>query len=286
MDRVVYLNGQLVAKSEAKISVFDHGLLYGDGVFEGIRIYEGRAFRLDKHIRRLYHSGQAIRLAIPLAPPEMSRAIAETMAANSDLRNGYIRVAVTRGEGDLGLNPFQCRQPQVIIIADTIALYPEENYEQGLHIITASVIRTPPNSLSPRIKSLNYLNNILAKIEGLDAGVPEAIMLNHQGLVAEATGDNVFIVRGGEVLTPPTADGILEGVTREEVLDICGAQGRPSHEVSITRYDLYTADECFLTGTAAEVVPVTQIDHRIIGDGVIGPVTREFLAEFRQRTKG
>ena len=286
MERVVYINGEMVPKEEARISVFDHGLLYGDGVFEGIRIYNRKAFRLQAHTRRLFESARAIRLEMPWSPDEVNKAINDTVAANSDLADGYIRVVVTRGIGALGINPLLCADPQLIIIVDTIMLYPEELCREGLTVVTSSVIRNHPNALSPRIKSLNYLNNILAKLEGLDLGVPETVMFNHQGFVAEASGDNIFIVRCGEVLTPPTSAGILEGVTRSEVMDICRCMGKTVKELNITRHGLYVADECFLTGTAAEVIPVVSIDNRTVGDGKPGPVTRDIVAEFRRRTKG
>ena len=286
MKRLVYVSGRLVPKEEACVSVYDHGLLYGDGVFEGIRVYGGQAFRLEKHVRRLFDSARSIRLAIPMTAAEMSQAITDTVAANSDLRDGYIRVLVTRGVGNLGLNPNHCGRPAVIIIVDTVALYPPELYEKGLAVITAATMRNHPNALSPRIKSMNYLNNILAKIEGLEAGVPEVVMLNHLGMVAECSGDNIFIVRDGQVRTPSLNAGALEGITREEVLDICRVQGRVALECDVTRHDLYIADECFLTGTAAEVIAVTHVDGRMVGDGAVGPVTKAIQAEFRRRTHG
>ena len=285
MERVIYISGKLVPARDARVSVFDHGFLYGDGIFEGIRIYGGQAFRLAKHTRRLYDSAAAIRLTIPLTPGQMDQAVLQTMAANADLQEGYIRLLVTRGVGSLGLNPLTCREPQVIIIVDTIALYPPEAYQQGLTVITGATIRNHPAAPSPRIKSMNYLNNIMAKIEGLDAGAAETIMLNHLGYVAEATGDNVFLVRNAEVFTPDLASGVLGGVTRDEVIDICRQQRRPLHETTLTRYDLYAADECFLTGTAAEVVPVARIDGRPVGSGTVGPVTAEIMAAFHQRIR-
>ncbi len=285
MDRVIYMSGKLVPAREARVSVFDHGFLYGDGVFEGIRIYGGKPFRLDKHTRRLYDSAAAIRLHIPLTPGELDQAVRQTLAANADLKEGYVRLLVTRGVGSLGLNPFTCQEPQVIIIADTIALYPPEAFQKGLDVITGATIRNHPAALSPRIKSMNYLNNILAKIEGLDAGAAETIMLNHLGFVAEATGDNVFLVRQGKVSTPDLASGGLGGITREEVIDICGELRRPVHETTLTRYDLYAADECFLTGTAAEVIPVARIDGRPVGSGAVGPVTTEIMAAFHKRIR-
>ncbi|NLX06752.1 MAG: branched-chain-amino-acid transaminase [Phycisphaerae bacterium] len=284
MGLQVYLDGRLVEKEDAKVSVFDHGLLYGDGVFEGIRSYNGKVFELEAHIRRLYDSAKGIRLTIPLAPPAMIEAIHATLKANN-LRDAYIRLVVTRGAGYLGLSPTKTSNPQVIIITDQIEMYPPEVYDRGLEIITCTTIRNHPNALSARIKSLNYLNNILAKIEAMDAGVLEAIMLNHEGFVAECTGDNVFIVRDGRLETPPTAAGILEGVTRAVVMELGRARGIEVIEKNLTRYDLYIADECFLTGTAAEVIPVTKIDGRTIGQGSAGPITRDLIAAFHDRTR-
>jgi len=284
MGPKVWLNGELVKREEAKISVFDHGLLYGDGVFEGIRSYNGRVFRLQEHIRRLFDSAKGIRLAIPLAADELAKAVADTLQANG-LKDAYIRVVVTRGTGTLGLDPNRCREPNVFIITDKIVLYPPELYENGLEIITAATMRNHPNAVNPRLKSLNYLNNILAKIEAIDAGTLEAVMLNHQGFVAECTGDNLFIVRDGVLFTPPIAAGILEGITRDEIIAIAAASGIKVREENLTRHDLYVADECFLTGTAAEVVPVVRIDKRTIGDGKPGPVTTRLLEEFHRRTR-
>jgi branched-chain amino acid aminotransferase len=277
----VYLAGRLVPRDEAKISVFDHGLLYGDGVFEGIRVYHRRVFLLREHIERLYHSARAIRLTIPLSPEEMTKAVHDTVAANGVV-DGYVRLVVTRGAGSLGLDIRKTSHPQVIIIADTITLYPEELYEQGLEIITAPTIRNHPAALSPRIKSLNYLNNILAKIEGTDAGCAEALMLNHKGEVAECTGDNVFIVAGGALKTPPADAGILEGITRNCVMRLAREAGLTVLEPPLTRYDLFTADECFLTGTAAEVIPVVKLDGRTIGDGKPGPITQQLRKRFQE----
>ncbi len=277
----IFINGDLVDKADARISVFDHGLLYGDGVFEGIRSYGGTVFRLKEHLKRLYDSAQAILLKIPIEPDEMAEAVERTLAANG-ITDGYIRLIVTRGAGTLGLDPNRCRDPQVIIIADKIALYPQEYYEKGLEIITVSVIRNHPAALSPRIKSLNYLNNILAKIEGLQAGCVEALMLNHKGEVAECTGDNVFAVRDGLVQTPPNDAGILEGITRDAVMELAEEAGLEVVERPLTKHDLYIADEVFLTGTAAEVVPVVKIDSRPIGDGLPGPITRDIMARFKE----
>ncbi|MCX5649112.1 MAG: branched-chain-amino-acid transaminase [Planctomycetota bacterium] len=284
MGQKVWLNGELVPRDEAKISVFDHGLLYGDGVFEGIRSYGGKVFRLKEHVRRLFDSAKGIRLAIPMTPEELAGAITETLEANG-LKDAYIRVVVTRGVGTLGLDPNRCQSPTVFIITDRIELYPPELYENGLEIITAATMRNHPNAVNPRLKSLNYLNNILAKIEAIDAGTLEAVMLNHQGFVAECTGDNLFIVRDGVLFTPPISAGILEGITRDEIIAIAEDFGIKVREENLTRHDLYVADECFLTGTAAEVVPVVRIDKRTIGDGHPGPVTKRLLEEFHRRTR-
>jgi branched-chain amino acid aminotransferase len=264
--------------------VYDHGLLYGDGVFEGIRVYSGKIFECDAHLRRLYDSAKAIRLTIPATPDELKRAMEETFKANG-FTDCYIRLVVTRGAGYLGLNPNKCAKPTIFIIADTIELYPREMYEKGMSVITASVIRNHPNAVSPRIKSLNYLNNILAKIEAEDAGVPEAIMLNHEGNVAECTADNIFIVRGGEVQTPGTADGILRGVTRDVIIRLCAKLNIPCVEKTLQRHDVYIADECFLTGSGAEVVPVTRIDGRPIGAGEVGPITRKLIDAFHRHIR-
>ena len=284
MGRKVWLNGRLVSRDEAKISVFDHAVLYGDGVFEGIRSYGGRIFRLEEHVRRLFDSANGIRLAIPLTPEEMGKAITETLEANG-LKDAYIRVVVTRGVGTLGLDPNRCKDPNVFIIVDKITLYPPELYENGLEVVTAATMRNHPNAVNPRIKSLNYLNNILAKIEAIDAGTLEAVMLNHQGFVAECTGDNVFIVRDGRLFTPPIAAGILKGITRDEIIAIAAELGIEVREENLTRYDLYVADECFLTGTAAEVVSVVRIDKRTIGSGKPGLVSRRLADEFHRRTR-
>lgn len=279
MSRIIFMNDRLVPEEQAVVSVFDHGLLYGDGVFEGLRSYSGKVFRIDAHLDRLYDSARAICLTIPLAKEAVAKAVNDTLAANG-LADGYVRLVVTRGAGSLGLDPNKTKHPQVIVIADTISLYPREFYEKGLRIVTAATQRTHSAALSPRIKSLNYLNNIMAKLEGLQAGCVEALMLNHQGEVAECTGDNVFIVRGGRVLTPPPDAGILEGITRNAVLDLARAAGIDCLEATLVRYDLYTADECFLTGTAAEVIPVVEIDGRRIGSGVPGPVTKRLTDDF------
>ncbi len=275
----VYIDGTLYDKEDAKISVYDHGLLYGDGVFEGIRSYGGKVFRLAAHLDRLWDSAKAIWLTIPITKAEMARAIEQTLAANG-IPDSYIRVVVTRGAGTLGLDPNRCSNPQVIVITDRISLYPEELYRSGLEIVTVSTVRNHPAALSPRVKSLNYLNNILAKIEGQQAGCVEALMLNHKGEVAECTGDNIFLVRAGRLLTPPTEAGILEGVTRDAVIELARGQGITVRETPLTKHDVYIADECFLTGTAAEVIPVVKVDSRTIGDGTPGPITRDLSERF------
>jgi branched-chain amino acid aminotransferase len=277
----IYINGTLHDKADAKISVYDHGLLYGDGVFEGIRVYSGKVFRLREHIDRLYESANHIWLEIPLSREQMSQAVVDTVKANNK-RDGYIRLIVTRGSGSLGLDPRKCSDPQVIIIVDDITLYPKEFYENGLDVVTASTIRNHSNAVNPRVKSLNYLNNILAKIEAVRAGCQEAIMLNAQGEVAECTGDNLFVVKAGVLRTPPIHAGILEGVTRDAVMELARAAGIEVQEASLTRHDVYAADECFLTGTAAEVIPVVKVDSRTVGNGKPGPVTRQLRERFQQ----
>jgi branched-chain amino acid aminotransferase len=279
MSLKVYIGGKLYDKADAKISVYDHGLLYGDGVFEGLRSYSGRVFRLEQHIDRLYDSARAIHLRIPMAPADMAQAVLDTLKVNN-LTDAYIRLVVTRGAGSLGLDPRKTTDPQVIIITDSISLYPEELYEHGLKIITAGTIRNHPQALNPRIKSLNYLNNILAKIEGTNAGCLEALMMNHQGQVAECTGDNIFVVHQGQICTPPIDAGILEGITRDAVIELARGAGIAVVERPMDRHDIYTADECFLTGTAAEVIPVVELDGRPIGDGKPGPVTRDLRQRF------
>jgi branched-chain amino acid aminotransferase len=284
MSLKVYINGKLFDKENATVSVYDHGLLYGDGVFEGIRSYGGKVFRLEEHVDRLWSSAKAIMLEIPISKQAMARAIEDTLAVN-EITDGYIRVVVTRGCGSLGLDPNRCSDAQVIIITDHIALYPEELYREGLEIVTVATMRNHPGAINPRIKSLNYLNNILAKIEGLKAGCIEALMLNHKGEVAECTGDNIFLVRDGKLLTPPNDAGILEGITRAAVIDLATEAGIDVREVSLTRYDVYIAQECFLTGTAAEVIPVVRVDSRPIGDGAPGPITRDLIARFKKLTR-
>jgi branched-chain amino acid aminotransferase len=280
MSLKVWIDGKLYDKADAKVSVYDHGLLYGDGVFEGIRVYNGRIFECAAHIDRLWFSARAIRLNIPISREQMCAAIEETVRANG-FKDCYVRAVVTRGPGDLGINPQKSPRPSVFIITDLISVYPKEMYEKGIPIICSSVIRNHPNALSARIKSLNYLNNILAKIEANDAGVSEAVMLNHEGYVSECTADNIFIVRGGEVQTPAVAEGILEGVTRAVMLKLCKRLNMPCVEKRLERHDLYIADECFLTGTGAEVIPVSKIDGREVGTGQPGPVTRRLIEAFR-----
>jgi branched-chain amino acid aminotransferase len=280
MGPKVYISGKLYDKADAKISVFDHGLLYGDGVFEGIRAYSGRVFRLKAHVDRLYESAQAIHLQIPMSREEMVNAIRETLALNK-LSDAYIRVVITRGAGSLGLDPRKTTDPQIIIITDHISLYPEELYEHGLKIITAATTRNHPNAVNPRIKSLNYLNNILGKIEATQAGCLEALMLNHKGEVAECTGDNIFVIHRGQIHTPSIDSGILEGITRAAVIELARAAGYPVIERTMDRLDVFKAEECFLTGTAAELIPVVECDGRVIGMGRPGPITRELRQRFQ-----
>jgi branched-chain amino acid aminotransferase len=281
MSPPIYINGKYFSKEDAKISVYDHGLLYGDGVFEGMRTYSNKVFRLGEHIDRLYESARAILLTIPMSKQEMIDAVKKTVEL-SGLSDSYIRLVVTRGSGSLGLDPNRTSDPQVIIIVDLIALYDRKYYDEGLKIITASTIRNHPAALSPRIKSLNYLNNIMAKLEGLQAGCMEAIMLNHKGEVAECTGDNIFIVKRGQLLTPSADSGILEGITRNAILELANTLKIPARETTLTRHDLLVADECFLTGSAAEVIPVVSIDSRPIGDGKVGPTTKQLMIEFKK----
>lgn len=279
----IWIDGQLVPQDEAKVSVMDHGLLYGDGCFEGIRIYNGRIFKLGSHLRRMWDSAEEIRLQSPYSMEEVERAIRETVSANQ-LTDGYIRLVFTRGVGTLGLHPFLCPVPTVFVIADTIKLYPQELYESGMQIIVAERRRVPRECLDPQIKSLNYLNNILAKIEAIDAGVLEALMLNMEGWVSECTGDNVFVVKDGAVFTPPPDAGILNGITRQFLIDDLGPSlGLPIQEKLFRLEEVYQADELFLTGTAAEVIGVTRIGDRVIGDGTVGPITQRFVSEFRAR---
>lgn len=284
MAQLIYLDGELVPRDQARVSVFDHGLLYGDGVFEGIRVYDGRIFRLDEHIKRLERSARAILLDLPLSHEELIAATVETCRANS-VEDGYIRLVVTRGVGDLGLDPRSCPKPTVFIIAGDIQLYPEELYERGLSLITCSTRRNSPASLDPGIKSLNYLNNILAKIECIHADASEGIMLTQAGLVSECTGDNIFVVRGGKLITPPVEAGILDGITRSAVIEVAADENITVHETLFPITEVYGADECFLTGTAAELVPVVQVDGRTVGDGKPGPVTKRLLKRFRDLTR-
>lgn len=277
----VYITGQFFEKEDAKVSVFDHGFLYGDGIFEGIRLYQGNVYKLEEHLERLEYSARAIMLELPWTRAEIAEVVCESCRVN-DLSDGYIRLIVTRGAGSLGLSPRNCKEPQLISIADRIQLYPEQMYRDGLKIITASTRRMSPAALPPMVKSLNYLNNILAKIEALNGGCQECLMLNEQGFVAECSGDNVFMVHKGRLITPPVASGSLVGITRQAVLDIAAEEGIPFEERELTRYDLWIADECFLSGTAAEVIPVVEIDARRIADGLPGPVTQRILRRFRQ----
>lgn len=285
MSYQVNINGKLVPKEQATVSVYDHGLLYGDGVFEGMRSYSGQVFRLFAHLERLWESARAIALEIPTTPADLAEEVNKTLKVN-ELQDAYIRLLVTRGSGSLGLDPNRTSNPQVIIITDKIALYPEEFYTQGLDLVTASTIRNHPAALSPRIKSLNYLNNILAKIEGLRAGCVEALMLNHKGEVAECTGDNIFIVKKGKLMTPPIDAGILEGITRSAVIDLAKMLDIPCVETAMTRHDVLVADECFLTGSAAEVIPVIRLDGRTIGDGKPGPTTEKLRQAFHRMVRG
>ena len=266
-------------RANARVSVYDHGLLYGDGVFEGIRVYAGKVFRLHEHVERLYESARHLLLEVPWSRERMTEEVRRTVEANKK-QEGYIRLVVTRGAGTLGLDPNRCSDPQVIIIVDDISLYPAKLYEEGMEVITSSYIRCHPNTISPRVKSLNYLNNILAKIEAVRAGCQEAIMLNHNGEVAECTGDNIFVVKRGVLRTPHMVAGILEGVTRNAVLELAREARIPAQEMALTRHDVYSADECFLTGTAAEVVPVVKCDGRPIGNGKPGPITRQLRERF------
>jgi branched-chain amino acid aminotransferase len=281
MSTQVYINGQFFNKEDAKVSVFDHGFLYGDGVFEGIRVYAGKCFKLKEHVERLYESARAIWLEIPSSRDKLAADVTATVQKNG-IKDGYVRMIVSRGAGALGLDPQKTSNPQIIIIADTIQLYPREFYEKGLPIVTAGTIRNHPAALNPRIKSLNYLNNILAKIEGAQAGCVEALMLNHKGEVAECTGDNIFAVRGNTIRTPDFNSGILEGITRNFVIDIARQSGFDLIECTMTRHDLFIADEVFLTGTAAEMIPVIKIDGRMIGDGKPGPVFKKLHAVFKE----
>lgn len=280
----VYLNGKFVDSTKAMVSVFDHGLLYGDGVFEGIRSYNGLIFKLREHINRLFESAHTIMLKVPMTKEELIEVVKQSLRVNR-LSNAYIRLVVTRGEGDLGLDPRKCGRPTVFVIADKIALYPKKLYEKGLELITVATQRNVPEALNPQVKSLNYLNNILAKIEAINAGYEEAIMLSPSGYVTECTGENLFIVKGKHLLTPPPYIGVLRGITRKTVLELGARLRFDVREELLTRHDLFNADECFLTGTAAEIVPVVKIDGRVIGSGKPGPVTKRLQTAFRQLTK-
>jgi len=279
----IYIDGQFLDEANAKVSVFDHGLLYGDGIFEGIRAYNGRVFKLKEHIDRLFYSAKAILLNIPLSHAEIMRAVVDTCRQNG-IRDGYIRLLVTRGVGGLGLNPNSCKKPSVIVIADKIQLYPAEMYERGLDIITVPTVRNLHSALNPAIKSLNYLNNILAKIEANNGGCEEAIMLNSEGYVSECTGDNIFIIKDGQMFTPPLSAGALYGITRGVVMDLARQSGIPVSEPNLTRYDMFNADECFLTGTGAELIPVVKIDGRVIGTGKPGQVTKDLVTKYKTLT--
>ncbi|MCP5523452.1 MAG: branched-chain-amino-acid transaminase [Verrucomicrobiales bacterium] len=281
----VFIDGKFYSEQDAKISVFDHGLLYGDGVFEGIRAYNGRVFKLREHLERLFDCAKAIALEIPMSLEELTRAVVETCREN-EITDGYVRLLVTRGIGTLGLNPNRCKNPSVVVIAGRIQLYPPELYEHGMEIVTVATTRNHHNAVNPAIKSLNYLNNVLAKIEANVAGVEEAIMLNAQGYVAECTGDNIFIVRRGVLHTPPLHAGALYGITRGVVMDLAREAGVTVSESTLTRFDLYVAEECFLTGTGAEIVPVVKIDGRKIGSGTPGALTRDLVAKYRELTHG
>jgi branched-chain amino acid aminotransferase len=281
MSQQIYINGEYFSKQDAKISVYDHGLLYGDGVFEGLRIYSGKVFRLREHLIRLWESALSIGLSIPISLEDLTKDVNECVAKNG-LDDGYIRLVVTRGAGALGIDPNKCSDQQVIIIVDSITLYPDELYQNGLDLVTASTIRNHPAALSPRIKSLNYLNNVLAKMEGLKSGCVEALMLNHKGEVAECTGDNIFIVKQGRLLTPPIEAGILEGITRNVVLELAKDAGIETVETPFTRHDIFISDECFLTGSAAEVIAAVRLDDRVIGNGKPGPITMQLNDAFQQ----
>src|SRR5438874_4039110 len=280
----IYIDGKFYSEANAKISVFDHGLLYGDGIFEGIRIYNGRVFRLEEHLHRLWDSARSICLEIPMTMAEMTKALLETIRQNH-LHEGYIRLLVTRGIGNLGLNPTQCKSPSVIIIAATFALYHEDFYRKGLIIVTCATCRSNPAALNPAVKSLNYLNNVMARIEANLAGADEALMLNDAGNVAECTADNVFIVKRGQIFTPPITAGALRGITRSVVFEIAAETGIKVTEADITRHDVFVADEAFLTGTAAEIIPLVKADGRPIGTGKPGPITTRMIARFRELTR-
>src|SRR6201993_2636108 len=283
-DAKIYVDGKFYSEADAKVSVFDHGLLYGDGIFEGIRFYSGRIFRLEEHLERLWDSARSICLEIPISQRAMTEALIETVRKN-DLRDGYIRLLVTRGVGNLGLNPEQCKTPSVIIITAQIALYSEEMYRKGLTVVTVATRRTNPSALNPAVKSLNYLNNVMARIEANQANADEALMLNDEGNVAECTADNVFIVKRGQIFTPPITAGALRGITRSVVFEIAAETGIKVSETDITRHDVFIADDAFLTGTAAEIIPVVKADGRPIGAGKPGPITTRMVGRFREMTR-
>ena len=280
----IFIDGKYVNERDAKVSVFDHGLLYGDGVFEGIRAYNGRVFKLKEHMDRLFYSAKAILLDIPMSHAELMKATVATIRVNK-LRDCYVRLLVTRGVGNLGLNPRSCKKPSIIIIAGKIQVYPAELYAKGMDIVTVPTVRNLHSAVNPAIKSLNYLNNILAKIEANNAGVEEAVMLNAEGFVAECTADNLFIIKNGELLTPPLSAGALYGITRQTVIDLASASGMKASEPNLTRYDLFNADECFLTGTGAEIMPVVKIDGRVIGTGKPGLLTAKLVKNYHALTK-
>ena len=279
-ELMIWFGHEVVPVAEARVSVFDHGLLYGDGVFEGIRIYGGRIFKEEEHVNRLYESAKAIRLEIPMTPAQISQAMRDTMAANNLTGDGYIRLLVTRGVGSLGISVVHTANPTVIVIADKIALYPPEVYERGLRCVVASIMRNHPNSTNPRVKSLNYLNNVMAKLEAKDAGADEAIMLNTYGRVCECTGDNIFVIRDGAMLTPPASEGILEGVTRKLVMELGAKHGLDVRQETLLVHDLYVAEEVFATDTAAEIVPIISVNKRIVGDGKPGAITKKLTEDF------
>ncbi|GAQ24437.1 branched chain amino acid aminotransferase [Tepidanaerobacter syntrophicus] len=284
MSIQIYVDGKYYPKEEAKISVFDHGFLYGDGVFEGIRAYNGRVFKLKEHIDRLYNGARGIMINVPLTKEEMTEVVLETLRRNQ-LQDAYIRLVISRGAGDLGLDPKKCSKPTVVCIADKIVLYPEELYEKGMEIITAATRRNRPEGVNPQMKSLNYLNNIMAKLEANLAGAPEALLLNNEDYVAECTGDNIFIVKNGVLITPPPYVGILVGITRNAIIEAAERLGIKVEEKVFTRYEVFTADECFLSGTAAEAVPVVKVDGRPIADGKPGPITKQIIKEFKELIK-
>jgi branched-chain amino acid aminotransferase len=280
----VYIDGTFYDERDAKISVFDHGLLYGDGIFEGIRAYNGRVFRLKEHIDRLFYSAKAILLKLPISRAAITEAVVESCRQNK-IRDGYIRLVVTRGVGTLGLNPYRCKKPSVIIIADKIQLYPLALYERGMEIVTVPTVRNLHSAVNPAIKSLNYLNNILAKIEAINAGCEEAVMLNAEGFVSECTGDNIFIIKNGKLQTPPLSAGALYGITRQVVIELAEKSGVPVSEPNLTRYDLFNADECFVTGTGAEIMPIVKVDGRVIGSGKPGSITKKLVTDYHALTK-